>query len=320
MNAVIATLARILALGVAACGVSWAGPLQKAQVAADARWVIHLDVEALLKADLGKTLASAALDPYLSKAASELKTRLGVEFDWRRIRSLTVYGSDFTGPEQQRGVLLVDTDMDVAKAFETALARFSAGEGHDDRPLVRVADESTPLYCIHQELYVSAPAGKPVVVSRTRPNLTKAREVFTGAAPNLGGSKGFGEFCQADEGFFFLAAAQGFSEAAPVPPQARVLKMADGLRLSLGEISGQVQASLALSTKNSDGARQVQQVVQGMLALAVLGGSEDPDLQMVLNGTRVSLSERVVTLNLSVPSGKISQRILEEEKKQRGQN
>ncbi len=317
MNTVIVTVARALVLGVATCGVALAGPLKKAHVAAEARWVVHLDVEALLKSDLGKTLASAALDPYLSKASSELKTRLGVDFDWRRVRSLTLYGSDFSDPEQQKGVLLVDTGIDVAKQLESALARLSAAEGGDAKSLTRLGGESSALYSIHEELYISAPPGKPVVVSRTRPGVAQAGEVLAGTAPNLAGSKGFGEFCQADDGFFFLAAAQGFSDAAPVPPQARVLKMADGLRLTLGELSGEVRARLALSTKNTDGARQVQQVVQGMLALATLGGLEDPDLQMVLNGTKVSLNERVVTLNLSVPSGKISRRILEEEKKQR---
>lgn len=313
-------LFRLIIVGTATAWGAVAGPLQKAHIAADAQWVIHLDVEALLATRVGDTLAREALDPKLAGPTANLKQELGFDFNWRRIRSLTLYGTDFTGPQDLRGVLLVETDMDVAQGLEAARSKFAAAGQGDVGGLRRLDDVSFPLYCLQDMLYVAAERGRPVVVGKGRGTAVKARAVLQGEAPNLKAAPGFGEFCQTGDGFFFVAAAQGFSETAPVPPQAKVLRMADGLRFSLGEFADQVRASLALSTRTRESAQQIQLVVQGMLALATLSQPDDPDLQTLLRSMGVSLDDKVVTLNVSLPSGKLSQKIIEEQEKERARD
>ncbi len=291
-----------------------AGPLQKEQVAADAKWVIHLDVQALLHTTVGETLAREALDPNLVRPTAELKQHLGVDFDWRRIRSVTLYGSDFSASEHLRGVMLVDTDMDVAQAFAAAQKKLAEVGGLKDGGLERLEEGSAELYSIKKELYIATQKGGPVIVSKGRAAVLKAREVLNGSAPNLD-SAPFGKLCQAGNGFFFVAAARGFSDAAPVPPQARVLQMADGLRVVLGEKGDQVTASLALSAKTAEAARQMHQVLQGMIALAALSQVENPDLKTLVAGTRVGLDNQTVMVDISLPVARINQKIVEEERR-----
>jgi hypothetical protein len=295
-----------------------AGPLDHGRVAADARWVVHLDVEALLRTTLGQTIAREALGPKLEEPTAALKQQFGFDFDWRRIRSVTLYGSAFGAPDKLDGVMLVDTDMDVAGGMEAALAKLAAAGHSSPRQLERLEDRPAPLYRLVGEVFVAPDPGKPVIVGKVREATLKARQVLSGGAPNLNKASGFGAFCQPGDGFFFVAAAQGFSDAAPFPPQAQVLKMADGFRLQLGEVATDVRANLALSARTAESAQQVQQIVQGLLALAMLTQADNQDLQTLLQGTRVSRSERIVTLNLTLPSSMLSQKFVEEQLRKHG--
>ncbi len=304
----------IFLLAASAAFAALAGPFQKEQVAADAKWVIHLDVQALLRTTVGETLARAALDPNLAKPTADLKQHLGVDFDWRRIRSVTLYGSDFSASKHLRGVMLVDTDMDIAQAFEAVQKKLAEVGGLKDGGLERLEEGSSVLYSIRKELYIATQKGVPVIVGNPREAVLKAREVLNGSAPNLNDAP-FGKLCQVGNGFFFVAAARGFSDTAPVPPQARVLQMAEGLRVVLGEKGDQVTASLALSAKTPEAARQMHQVLQGMIALASLSQVENQDLKTLVGGTRVGLDNQTVKVDISLPVARINQKIVEEERR-----
>jgi hypothetical protein len=320
MNRLFATIT----LGVSLVWTAAAGPLQKAQVAADARWVIHLDVEGLLATKVGGMLARESLGQALESSSAPLKQQCGFDFDWRRIRSVTLYGADFKGAAQPGGVLLVDTDMDVAGGLEAALAKVAVAGHGAGCPLERVTDSTVPLYRLLGEVYVAPAPGKPVVVAKARDATLKARQVLSGEAPHLNtgvdNAAGFSEFCQSGSGFFFLAAAQGFSELAPIPPQAQVLRMAEGVRLNVGEFGDEVRATVALSTRTIESAQQVQQIVQGLLALALLTQNNQPELQTLLQASRVSRAEKLVTLHLALPPAIISKKLVEGQFGKRGQD
>lgn len=311
---------KILPLGLALAATALAGPLQTTHIAADTRWLLHLDMEALLAASAGQALAREALDPKFAKAATRLKRELNFDFDWRRIRSLTLYGAEYGGPERLRGVMLIDTDLDLTAGFEAALQKQAALGQAEDGDLQRLEDGPQPLYCIKEDLYIALQPGAPAVVGKARRTVLKARSVLVGGAPNLNTALGFAAFATAGRDDFLLVAAEGFSDAAPVPPRARVLKMAEGLRFTLGEAAGQVRASLTLNAKSAETAQQMQQVVQGMLALVSLSQTENADLQQLVSGLRVGVNDRQLVLNLTLPAAEVAARIAEAERRKHSQN
>jgi hypothetical protein len=310
----------VIALAATVASAALAGPLQKTQLPADTRWVLHADLEALLTTSVGQTLAREALDPHLAKPKADLKQHLGFEFDWRRIRSITLYGTEYSGPERLRGVVLVDTDLDVAKALESAMQKLAQAGAAENGDLQRLEDGASPLYCLKEDVYVGIQPGAPVIVGKARRTVLKAREVLVGGAANLNSVPGFADFAGQPGSFIVVAAAQGFSDAAPVPPQARVLKMAEALQMAIAESDGQVKATLALTAKTAEAARQMQQVVQGMMALGALSQVDHQDLQTLLAGLRSNLAGRVVTLELTLPAGRIAEKITEQERRKRGSN
>ena len=82
------------ALTVAALGaLAWtstAAPLTEATVAADAKWVLHLDMDAFRKTTLGRHL----VDEVFEQKFSEGQRQANLQFDTslRKIQSITAYG------------------------------------------------------------------------------------------------------------------------------------------------------------------------------------------------------------------------------------
>jgi hypothetical protein len=61
----------------------------------------------------------------------------------------------------------------------------------------------------------------------------------------------------------------------------------------------------------------MQQVLQGLLALAALSQPENKDLAMLVQGVKISGSEKSVTLNLEVPAATVIAKVREQQPKRR---
>ena len=140
-----------------------------------------------------------------------------------------------------------------------------------------------------------------MVLSKSREAVEKAEAVLNGKSANLSTGKAFSGFPETPKAFFFLAIAEGFNEDAPLPPQAKVLKMTEGARLILGENAGSLFLNLALKAKSSEVMTQMQQVIQGTVALASLSQPENPDLMQLAQSVKVSGDDKMVTVGVEFP-------------------
>jgi hypothetical protein len=271
-----------------------------------------LDIETLRNARLGQFLASQ-VETKLAKPTADLKQLLDFDFDWRRITSATAYGTDFQ-PQPGKGVLLVYTDLDARKALETAIDRLQAGNATSGG-IRRLEPDPLPMYLLNNDLYVAVQPGKPLMLSKFHQEILKAREVLSGQSPSLQGATTFTDLPQEPGTFFFLAAAQGISERMHIPPKAQVLKMADSLRLVLGEAADKLCLDAVLKTKTPESCQQVQQVLQGLVALALLSQTQNPDLLELAQSAKVSASGQTVNLRLQFSVARAIERIKEQEQK-----
>ena len=309
-----------LILATVALTAAWsavANPLQREHIAADAKWVLHLDGEAFFATHLGAQIAKDQIDPKMSQIRADLKAWFDFDLDWRRITGATVYGVDFSSPENQRGVLILYTDLDVVQGIESAISKLETSGSADAGSIKRLEAGDQPLYQT-KDAFVRIHPKLGLVAGKNRDKVVRASEVILGKAPNLKGQPAFTQF-PAATGFFFFGAAEGFSQSPELlqqaggsgGPQANLLKMANGLRLVISEGNNQIVGSLTLLAQNAETSQKMQQVVQGLLALGALSQTENADLQMLVNGTRVQSTDRAVTVELSLPVGKIAQKIAE---------
>ena len=304
MNYRLTFCALFLALGVTAR----ADALNERQVDPDAKWLVHIDCDNLRQTQLGGFLYNRLLVPKVAEMSGELKLNLSNALE--RISSLTAYGTDFnTGPDAS-GVLLINCDSETQKVLEGLLvAQILA----DTNGMVqKLANDSHTVYSVADQVFISPQKGGPVVVSKSEERIDAARERLAGRSPTAKLSKNFGEFPAVSNSFFFVGLADAGNLPQFIPARAKVLQMADGGRVALGERQDLVFVNLTLRGKTAEVAQQIQQVVEGMVALVTLGQPEYPDLMNLAKSVKVSSAEQLVTISVDYPASKVIDKITEE--------
>lgn len=293
-----------------------AAPLRRAQVAADARWVLHLDLDSFRATQVGDSIVKGRLERDMNRIRADLKTYLGFDFDWTQIGGLTAYGVDFETRRHPAGVLLLETSLDVRSALETAVAK--QAEAGVDGNVQRVEGAAVPTYQIRREFFVAVPPGKPVVLAKKRDLLDKGLAVLEGRVANLASSQAFLGFPATPPSFVFLGMAEGFADNAAQLPQARVFKNAEAGQVILGEVGSRVFLTVNLRARSAEAAAQMQQVTQGLLALGSLNQSDNRDLMTLIQATKVTVNDAVVTLTVELPVPTIVQKIQDKLRQESG--
>jgi hypothetical protein len=143
--------------------------------------------------------------------------------------------------------------------------------------------------------------GRALVLSKSKTKLKEAVDVLDGKGSNLAAAKTFAAFPQMPASFFFLALADGFNNVRGLPPQAKVLKSSTGGQLAVGEQAGRVFLQLALSARDGEATANIQQVFQGLLALATLNQDGNKELARLAQSVKVSTNDTVVNVSLEMP-------------------
>lgn len=292
-----------------------AGPFRKENVSSDAKWILHLDVENLLATQLGAFFGREFVDKQLAKPVRDIEQQFGIVFDWREIKSVTAYGTDFNKALQGSGVLLIE-GFDFAGALDAVVEKLSA-QGAGNAPLQKLQVEPFPIYSARGEVFGAPVGDRLFLLSKSKEQLGRARDVAAGKAANLSKGNSFATLADAPKGFLLAAVADGFQSAAKLPPPAQGLKNAESGQVVAGEKADKVFVNLALNAKTAESASQMQQVLQGLLALATLNQEQNKDLATLVQGLKVSGAEKTVSVNLELPAETVIAKVNEKHSKRR---
>lgn len=296
-----------------AAGVTtFAGPLDKSNVAKDAKWLLHLDFDAFRQTKLGSYLTDKVLQPKLEEAENSKKLNLSINF--KNISSVTAYGPTFA--KEGEGVLLLNSTADVKKDLDTIVGMATLA---GNNAVTMSQAEPYPVYTFNNNLFLAPGSGSTFLIAKSREQIENARQVLLGKSDSLAGSKSFSDFPGAPGTFFFLGMAEGFNENLPIPPQAQVLKETTGGRLVLGEQGENIFANLVFKGKDAESTTKIQQVLQGLVALVSLTQAENKDLVEIAGKTKISSESRNVIVELQLPIQKAIQKINEKEEEKRSE-
>ena len=288
---------------------SFAAPLDQAKVAADAKWVLHLDLEAFRQTKLGTHVVQNVVEPKLEEA-HELK-KLNLSINLGNISGITAYGSAFE--KNGDGVLMVATTANVKKDLDT-LVGMAALSAEEKKGITMVQESPYALYHLHNEIFVAPNAGT-VLLAKSRDQIDRARKVLSGGEKSLSGSATFDDYPKAANTFFFLGMADGFNDAISIPPQAQVLRETKGGRLVIGEKDQNVFLNLVFKGKNNEASTKIQQVLQGIVALVSMS-QQDKAITDLAASTKIGSEGQNVSVSLQFPVAKAIQKI--DEKHNRG--
>jgi hypothetical protein len=298
--------ARILAGLLPLAVPAFAGPLQRQEVAADAKWLLHFDVDQLRSTPEGDSLTRGIADRVLDEPKAVLKREADFDLDLTKASSITAYG-DYSS----NSVLLVKTDLDIEKLVDAALVQMAKFKNIPSWPVDKTVRDGILTYTFPDGVSLWIRPDKAILFSKSAAATEKANDVLAGRAANLTSSSTFSDFPDAQKPFFFFGAAEGFngypdltSGAGTNNPKAKILKLTQSGRVVMGQQDEQAFVNFSWKAKSSEVVTQMQQVVQGMVALASLTASDNEDIQLLTDSAKVSAAGNIVSLNLNFPADK----------------
>ncbi|MDQ8203091.1 hypothetical protein [Pelagicoccus sp. SDUM812003] len=279
-----------------------AAPLEKSNVAKDAKWLAHIDMEQVMKA----SLSGMAIGHLKEEIARNNQGSVTVDIDQllAEIHSVTAYGETL-GVESGEidGVLLVETGERLQTIFDGFIAHQELQEDSEIN-FKRVEDRPFASYVLDEELYFAFPNKKLLIASKQYEQIEAAYQVVQGKSASLENDPS-GLLLNEEEGFFLIATATGLDGLKNMPPQARILQKTKGGQLSIGEDKEDFRANLVLSTSGPEVSTQLYRIVQGMLALASFAQVENEGLMDVVNRVQVEQGRSWVSIDFRYPVEKV---------------
>ncbi|HEU5078680.1 MAG TPA: hypothetical protein VFT72_05680 [Opitutaceae bacterium] len=279
-------------------------------VSSDAKWVLNVDFNTLRETSLGKELIADA-----AKFQAEKTKTMSIGVDWSKllatIGSVTAYGSNFTqDPHALDGTLVVQGTDDFRKIAEAYVTQASVSTPEQVKQIEGFAFDAYAVGGANG-LVIAFPPERIVILSKSKDQILKAREVFRGRAASLkkaSDSPLNGLVKNSRDTFLTAASVIPSGDAFPAnAPQARILQMAQSGSLSIGESNNHATAHLELVAANDTMADKLAKILQGFAAMASLAQSNDKQLTEFLQSISVKRDDQHVTLELAYPSERLIQ-------------
>ena len=283
-----------------------AGEFDAKQVAADSHWFLHLDLAGFKKTQLGKFVfgQTKQFTKELDELAKELKFDIRTDLD-----SATIYGHTtkegqeedlailFKGNFKAKAILAMLRTLDEFKQHKTGGHQFFSWMETDE-------DEEEPAE--PETVFAAIVNDGLIALGTSQKRLVNALDVLKGKAPSLQPKQLAG--LQLKKGSYFLAGVINVKDL-PVSPEGKAFKV-QSIAFRLGEQDKNFTTHLLLNSANANSSLQIQQMLQGMLALGQMqsNAAEDPaskELAALLKNLKIVRHENVVQVDFAYPAAKL---------------
>jgi len=281
-----------------------------AVVAADAQWVVFLDVNDLRASALGQQLIDAA-----QKQVQIGLVNSDIHFDFQKtlatIESITAYGANFSpDPKMLDGTLLIRGTPDLRKIVEALVIQ---GTVTTPERVTELKDLPFAAYAMDGQVIVGFPPEPIILASKSKPQLLKALAVFRGTSPSLAQTPSSplrALFPAAEHSYLVAASLVPTEKWAQVDgPHTRILQMVSSGSLTLGENGPRTTAFLRLTASSDDMADKLLKIVQGLTAIAALAETNDKQLSEFLQSAAAEKQDHTVTVRLAYATDRLVQMI-----------
>ena len=277
-----------------------AEPLELKQVAADAKWVVHIDVDAMRGSSVIEKAYYKVSDALKGAEQHLDKVRDYFGMDLRNdLHGVTVYSKTIGRPD---GVLIVYANVDQKMLLEKA-------ERAPDHKALKYGAYELHSWIDAKGKKVEHPVAgtfyKPnvIVFAPTFDALKAALDVLDGKSPSLAG-KGSPLAAEIPAGTMVLARAVGLA-GAKLPWKSPLVTQSDTFSLALGESQGQSFADAKLVTKSAETAQQVKAVVDGARAMAELQHGNDAEAMKLVRKFKVNADDKTICAEFRAPAEEV---------------
>lgn len=287
-----------------------AAPLAGNQVAADAKWVAHIDLDAAKTATLAEKVQSWWLSKELVRQKlAAVKMYTGVDLA-KDLHGVTFYGSRLV---QNTGVVIVHAHFDANRLLKIVRGKPDYSATQFDNHTLHTwtegkdtPDKHTVTGCIF--------GPELLVVGRDSAEVKAALDVLDGKSAVLAGSASplAGEV---PEGAVVVAGVTGMTGAG-VPFKSPIVNQSECIWVALGEQGGEVFGQLKFVARSDEAAEQVEDVLRGLRAMILLQHGSDKEARKIIARLTVTRSQRTVNVEWHGAAEGVW-RLLEQELKKR---
>ncbi len=272
-----------------------ADPLDPSAVSGDAKWVVHLDVDALRSSIVVQNACQEFVDkcPIAEVALPMLagsRALIGMD-PTEDLFGMTLYGSRI-GKEQGVLIVFADANQDLlAEKVQGARDYESSSYGshelhswtHRDR-----RGERPVTGAFYKD--------KAMVFSGSQAEVKAALDVLDGKKPGLTCDVLAAEV---PAGTTVVARAVGI---AKVPGAPKLAKEIDSVSIVNGENDGESFLQVKVVAESPHVAEQMGSVAEGIRALGVLHAINSPQDKELVEGIKVNVADKTVTVDSSAPA------------------
>jgi hypothetical protein len=294
---------------------AFGGSLVKSRVSGSANWVAHADIEQFNKTQIGRLIR----EELRNQGVEEELTNFANVFSFHPlddVRNVTIYGN---GQDPKKAVVLFESKFDKEQLLtvlrfnpsyeETKYSDITIHSWVDEKKQDPNDSNAGKMYgCFYNDELVVMGAGLEAV--------KQAIDVLNGSARNAA----IGVFNQAalnTKGAFFTAAANTVGEIVGEDPEAAVLREGEQLGLAIGETESKFYIDLSLTAKSEEAAQAISKIAEGIIALAILAGEEQPKLAELAKKLKLSCEQNTVRVHFESDAEAVVQSLKEQWEKNR---
>lgn len=281
--------------------VMHAGGINEAHVPESAEWMVHVDVEQLRSSRSGALL----LDELISISEANLGPDVPINpvLVVNGIRNLTAFGTmpDLEGgADAVDGVLLLEGTDELLQVFKGLVSGMEL-ENPDMIERVDYMDNSI-IKLSGEDFSGIFLDDNRVALGKSQDALEQFLAVKSGELPHISLKDRFTTYKLGEvSGIYAGAFVEGMNGLQQLPAQARILQLTRQVSLQLGEAGDLLQLFVSLGTDSEKTATQVNDVLQGMIALMMITQSGNPDLAALIQSAKAVREGEVVHLQVAYP-------------------
>lgn len=289
----------VCALVLSTAGFVRAEALNPKQVAADAKWVAHLDVDTM-RASVVVDKAYQECEPVVKAFGAkidELKAIGQVIDPMKDLKGITVYGTDLQNPE---AVAIVQANLS-----ESALGTLQQSV----QQLPGYASSTHGAYELHTWVHKCPMGEKKLTATYVQPDILvfgssvqaveKALDVLGDAKLSIDGKSALAAKPLA--GALLVVRVAGLGSVEKLPVKSPIIAAADVIGLTLGENNNEAYLSADLSAKDTKAAEELKTNIESSLTSALLA-VDDSDVADLINAVQVTSNDKTVTVDVRGPA------------------
>lgn len=272
-------------------------PFQRADVAAEAIWVAHLDFDALRATTVGQYVVAQLDKPDAQAKFAAFQAIFS--FDLRtQLHGVTLYS---VGTSREDAVLLFYADFDPERLVTLAKAAKAAQyTQYKNYVIYSWLDDNKAAGGAEPPRIYAAIQRNRIVFGQHSDRVKQALDVLDGATQNLTSTPSFSKLGAPGDTSFVEAAASKLN-LPDATPQATILKLAKAARIQVGENQGTMNATLTIEANDQEVAGRILAVAQGVVAAVELQ-QDKPEVLQLAKGLTLKLEGTSLVINFAYPA------------------